>query len=325
MNVKRIITIVYAILLFTLCKAQQEVLYSQYFFNQLAINPAYAGNDDALNLTSLSRKQWFGMEGSPTSFSIFGHTPILNNHSGNNTSGKDKKYSFFSSENNQVGAGIVLFNDHVGVNNTFISNFAYSYKILLGEGQRLSFGLQGGIINFRQAFNKLDNIDPSDPVFQDNISITRFNFGSGVFFETERYYIGLSVPEIIENHLGNKNASSENQLRQYFLTGGYVFYLNLAVKVKPTFLVRYTDGLPPGFDIGANLLYKDKIWAGISYRYQNSINLIGELLVSPKMRIGLAYDYPISKIHLVTHGSAEIMLSYTFIKTKKRIINPRYF
>ncbi len=311
---------------FTLCKAQQEVLYSQYFFSQLAINPAYAGNDDNLNLTGLSKKQWFGIDGSPTTFSLIGHSPLFNKPSTiNNYSGTDGKQGFFSSDNNQVGLGLVIFNDHVGVNNTFISSFAYSYKILLNDEKRLSFGLQASILNFRQSFNKLDNFNALDPVFQDNITVTKFNIGSGIFYETDRYYIGLSVPEIIENNLAPKNASGESQLRQYFLTGGYVFYLNRLFKLKPTLLLRYTEDMPAQFDLNANFLYRDKIWAGISYRYNNSINIIGELLVSQKLRLGLAYDYPLSKIHLVTHGSAEIMVSYTFQKAKHRIINPRYF
>jgi type IX secretion system PorP/SprF family membrane protein len=316
MGIKGFVTIVYGLMLFTFCRAQQEALYSQYYFNQLAINPAYAGNNDALNLTGLSRKQWFGIDGSPTTFTVFGHTPILNNLL---AKVNGEKYG------NQVGVGIVLMNDHIGINNTFISSFAYSYKILLNDERRLSFGLQGSVLNFRQAFNKLDNINTMDPVFQDNISITTFNVGTGVFYESSRYYVGFSVPEIIENRLSPESSSVARQLRQYFLTGGYVFYLNLNFKVKPTFLVRYTEGMPPGFDISANLLYRDKIWAGIAYRYHNSINVTGELLVSPKLRIGLAYDYPVGVIHFVTHGSAEILLSYTFQKNKKLIINPRYF
>jgi type IX secretion system PorP/SprF family membrane protein len=109
------------------------------------------------------------------------------------------------------------------------------------------------------------------------------------------------------------------------LTGGYLFYLNLNIKVKPTVLLRYINGLPPSIDISANVLYRNKIWAGISYRYNNSVNLSGEMLVSPKLRIGVAYDYPISRIHVVTRGSAELMVGYTFQKDIKKVVNPRYF
>jgi type IX secretion system PorP/SprF family membrane protein len=320
MGLRKMYIIILCVLFFTKGRAQQEALYSQYFFNQLAINPAYAGNHDALNITSLSRKQWFGLNGSPTTFSVFGHTPLLTNHAVN----RDAKPRFFS-PNNQIGLGMVLCNAHVGVSNNFLASFAYSYKILLSDEERLSFGLQGSILNFRESYSQLDNINTFDPVFRNNLSVTKFNFGTGVFYETDRYYAGLSVPEIIENHLNPENASGEKQLRQYFITGGYLFYLNLNLKIKPTFLLRYTDGLPPGIDVSANVLYKDKTWIGISYRYNNSVNLTGEFLISPKFRIGLAYDYPISQLHLVTHGSAELMLSYTFLKSTKRILNPRYF
>jgi type IX secretion system PorP/SprF family membrane protein len=323
MSLRCLFMIIFCVLFFSVSRAQQDVLYSQYFFNQLAINPAYAGNDDVLNITGLSRKQWFGLNGSPTTFSVFGHTPLLTNHGVDRTYSDGKRHFF--SPNNQIGLGMVLCSAHVGVSNNFLASFAYSYKILLSDEERLSFGLQGSVFNFHQLYNQLDNINTFDPVFQNNISVTKFNVGAGVFYETARYYAGLSVPEIIENHLNPENASGEKQLRQYFITGGYLFYLNLNIKIKPTFLLRYTDGLPPGFDISANVLYKDKTWIGISYRYNNAVSLIGEFLATSKFRIGLAYDYPISRLHLVTHGSAELMLSYTFQKSTKRIINPRYF
>jgi type IX secretion system PorP/SprF family membrane protein len=322
----RTFIIICGLFFFNVCKAQQEVLYSQYFFSQLAINPAYAGNDDNLNFTGLSKKQWLGIDGSPTTFSFIGHSPLFHKPSTiNNYSGTGIKQGRGFSDNNQVGLGLVLCNDHEGVDNTFISSFAYSYKILFNEVTRLSFGLQASILNFRQSFNQIDNLNTLDPVFQDNVSVTKFNVGSGVFYETVHYYVGLSVPEIIENKLTPKNASGESQLRQYFLTGGYVFYLSRLFKFKPTLLLRYTESMPAQFDLSANFLYRDKIWAGISYRYNNSVNIIGELLISQKLRLGIAYDYPLSKIHLVTNGSAEIMISYTFQKVKHRIINPRYF
>ncbi len=323
MSLRWLLMVIFCVLFFIKVRAQQEALYSQYFFNQLAINPAYAGNNDALDITSLSRKQWFGLNGSPTTFSLFGHTPLLTNRAVERTY-SDGNHHFFS-PNNQIGLGVVLCNAHMGVNNNFLASFSYSYKVLLSDEERLSFGIQGSIFNFRQLYNQLDNINTLDPVFQNNISVTKFNVGTGVFYETDRYYAGLSVPEIIENHLNPENSSGEKQLRQYFITGGYLFYLNLNLKIKPTFLFRYTDGLPPGFDISANVLYKDKTWIGISYSHNNAVSMIGEFFISPKFRIGLAYDYPVSQLHLVTHGSGELMLNYTFLKTSKRIINPRYF
>jgi type IX secretion system PorP/SprF family membrane protein len=325
MKTNRSIVLTCALFLFSVLQAQQDILYTQYVFSQLAVNPAYAGNDDGLGLTALCRKQWFGLQGSPTSYSFLGQALLNNKSSESRTlSGNSDKRRLIPVGNNQVGLGVIFFNDNVGVSNTYITSVAYSYKIQFSPGKRLSLGLQASMLNYYQSFNKLDNPNSNDPVFQDNVQASKFNFGAGLFYESSRYYFGFSVPQVLENKL-NPNSITDKSLRQYFFTGGYVFYLNRFYKFKPTIMARYTEGLPAQFDINANLLYRDKIWLGCSYRYQNSLNMNIELLLSDNLRMGLAYDYPISEINKVAHGSAEIMLNYTFLKSKKRVSNPRYF
>jgi type IX secretion system PorP/SprF family membrane protein len=325
MKQNRYIVLTFALFLFSAIQAQQEVLYTQYVFSQLAVNPAYAGNDDGLSLTALSRKQWLGLQGSPTSYSFLGQTLLNNKKSECRTfSGSSDKRRLMPLRNNQVGLGVIFFNDRVGVSNTYISSFAYSYKIQFSPGKRLSLGLQTSMLNYYQSFDQLDNPNTNDPVFQDNVQETKFNFGAGLFYESNRYYFGFSVPQILKNSL-NPNSKTDKTLRQYFFTGGYVFYLNRFYKFKPTIMARYTEGLPAQFDINANLLYRDKIWVGCSYRYKNSVNMNLELLISDNLRMGLAYDYPISEINKASHGSAELMINYVFQKAKKRVSNPRYF
>ena len=325
MKTNRTILVIGMLFQFAVSQAQQEVLYTQYVFSQLAVNPACAGNDEGLNLTALSRKQWFGLQGSPTSFSFLGQGLVNNKKSECRalSGGSDKK-GLSPIDNKQVGLGLVVFDDQVGVSNTLLTSISYSYKIQFSHGKRLSFGLQGSMLNYSQSFNQLDNPNTSDPVFVDNIHVLRFNAGAGVFYETNHYYLGFSVPQILENSL-NPNSKDDISLRQYFFTGGYVFYLNRFYKFKPTFMARYTNGLPPQFDVNANLLYRDKLWLGFGYRYTNSVNAYLELLISDNFRMGVAYDYPISEINKVSHGSAEIMINYTFLKSKKRVSNPRYF
>lgn len=314
-----------ALFLFSVSKAQQEILYTQYVFSQFALNPAYAGNNDGFSLTALSRKQWFGLQGSPTSFSFLGQLLLDNKKSESRIfSGGSDKRNLVPVNNNQVGLGISIFNDRVGVSNTYIASFAYSYKIQFSPGKRLSLGLQTSILNNSQEFNRLDNPNISDPVFTDNVQTSKFNFGAGIFYESDRYYVGASVPEVLENYL-NPNSKGDKTLRQYFFTGGYVFHLSQFYKFKPTIMVRYTEGIPMQFDINANLLYCDKIWVGCSYRYMNSVNIIFELVFSGKFRMGLSYDYPINEINKIAHQSAEIMISYRIQKSKKRVSSPRYF
>lgn len=325
MNKYKLLITTWGLFIFSLVEAQQETLYTQYVFSQLSVNPAYAGNDDGLNFTALSRKQWFGLEGSPTNFSLIGQASLMNKKSECRlVSDKPNKRGLFPANNKQVGLGFVLFNDRIGVSNTYISSFAYSYKIKFSHGRRLSLGIQGSMLNYSQNLNQLDNPNTNDPVFRDNFQVTKYNVGAGIFYETERYYMGFSVPQILENTL-NPNSKSDKNLRQYFLTGGYVFYISRFYKFKPTIMTRYTEGLPVQFDLNANLLYREKIWLGCSYRYTNSLNLIFELLLTDNFRMGLAYDYPIGEINKVSHASAEIMLSYTFLRPKKRVSNPRYF
>ena len=326
MKVFKYIILTWGLFICSLGIAQQEMLYTQYFFSQLVINPAYAGNDDGLSLTGLSKKQWFGIDGAPTILSFVAHASVLDHNSACRVfEGESGKSSLKPVRNKQVGIGLVVFNDRVGVTNTLISSLSYSYKIKFKPGTKLSFGLQGTVLNFNQSLNKLDNPNVSDPNFQDNVTALRFNAGAGIFFETDRFYIGGSIPEIYENSLDPVNSSNEKQLRQYFFTGGYVFYLNRIFKFKPTFLVRYTEGLPLQVDFNANFLYKDKLWMGASYRYNHSMNFTTELLISGNLRMGLAYDYAIGDIKQATIGSAEIMINYVFRKQDKKIINPRYF
>jgi type IX secretion system PorP/SprF family membrane protein len=322
MNTIKYFVVIWSLFFCLLSHAQQETLYTQYIFSQMTVNPAYAGNDDGLSLTSLSRKQWLGLKGSPTTFSLIGHMPLSDYNTECRVSTKD---GLIPMNYRQAGLGIVVFNDKIGVNNTFLSSFAYSYKIKFSPGTRLSFGLQVSLLNFTQMFNQLDNPNTNDAVFQNNINVTRFNAGTGVFYESDRYYVGFSVPEIIENKLNPQNTSDDTQLRQYFLTGGYVFYLNSLYKFKPTILLRYTEGMPLQFDINAHFLYRDKVWLGCSYRYNSSINVMTELLLTDNFRFGLAYDYLISEINVATQGSVEVMLNYIFQNTKKRVINPRHF
>ncbi len=324
--ITKIITAISVILsVHLVCTAQQDILYSQYIFSQLSVNPAYAGNNINPGITLISRKQWIGLEGSPASISLFADAAILGRDIKERRNFReDKRFSLFSG-NKQLGLGLVLFNDKIGVNNTFQANMAYSYKISFGTYTRLSFGLQMGVLNFNQSLEKLENINANDEVFSENIHVNKFNVGTGILFETQRYFAGFSIPSIIENDLGSTVRNGEYQLRQYFFTAGYLIYLYPLYKLKPTVMVRNTEELPVQFDLNLYLLYNDRIWAGVSYRYKNSVNVSTEILFSQSFSVGLAYDISISEIRKINHGSAEIFLNYVFHNPKKRIVNPRFF
>lgn len=323
---KKYLLIIYIAFSFTFCKAQQEILYTQYIFSQLAVNPAYAGNNSDPSIVALSRKQWIGLEGSPTSVSLFADGSVFgSNLIKERNFREDRRFAMFSG-NKELGVGLILFNDRVGVNSTFLSKMAYSYKINFSSSTRLSFGLQAGILNFKQSFDKLENIEPNDEIFQNKLDVIRFNMGSGVFFETERYFVSFAVPSIFKNDLDNiDDVTNETLLRQYFFSAGYLFYLHPLYKLKPTIMVRKTEELPMQFDLNIHLLYKNRIWTGLSYRYKNSINISSQIMFFQSLSIGLAYDISIGQVRSINQGSAEILINYVFQHAKKRIINPRYF
>jgi type IX secretion system PorP/SprF family membrane protein len=287
--------------------AQQTVMYTQYMFNGLTINPAYAGSDKFLNLTLQGRQQWLGFTGAPTSQMISAHN---------------------LSQNKRAGFGMMIERESMGVNETFNGYLMYAYKINFKKGT-LSVGLQAGISSYKQQLTDLTIPQGvNDPSFANNASYTLPNFGAGVHYSTERFYVGLSVPYLLQNTFDKSNAVlSARQSRNYLLAGGYVFDLSPSLKLKPNFLIKYVNGAPVNIDINANLLIKEVLWIGCSYRMKNSINPIIELVVTPKLRFGFAYDIPIAKMAGVYSGSPEVMINYRFIKKKKvsRIFSPRYF
>jgi type IX secretion system PorP/SprF family membrane protein len=293
-------------LLFEKSFGQQTVMYTQYMFNGLAINPAYAGSDKYLNVTLQARQQWMGFKGSPTSQMFSAHKPL---------------------PNKKMGLGILLERESMGVNETFNAYIMYAYKIRLQKGT-LSMGLQAGVSNYRQQLTDLTVPDGvTDPSFSDNVSYTLPNVGAGVYYSTTRFYAGFSSPFLLQNTFDKSNpVLSAKQSRNYFLSSGYVFDLNSSLKLKPNFLVKFVNGAPVNVDINVNLLIKEVIWVGCSFRANNSVNPLLEILLNQKLRIGFAYDLPVSAMARAYSGSPEVMLNYRFVRNEpSRVISPRYF
>jgi type IX secretion system PorP/SprF family membrane protein len=285
----------FLLLFFNRAIAQQDLSYTQYMFNGLMINPAYAGNHNALSITGMMRKQWVGIEGAPSTFLVSGHMPLLNN---------------------KVGLGVMIFQDRIGVSNKLQASMAYSYKIIKDD-KRLSFGLQAMVLDYSQLYSQLDNLNPQDKNFQQNYQQLFLNAGAGIYYETRRYYVGFSVPQLVRNYYEPGNPSSDRQLRQYLLNAGYTFFLHPLVQFKPAGLLQINEELPSTFGLSANFLYNEKIWLGLSYRYRSSMSVLLGLWVTDKMKLGFSYDYLTSDLQKVAKGSMEIMVNYRFQKTKR--------
>lgn len=315
--------------------AQQEAMFSQYMFNTLAINPAYAGSRDVLSLTTLGRYQWVGVEGAPKTFTFSMDSPI---------------------KNEKMGLGLQVTRDEVGLQKNTGLYLTYSYRIKVGPRSTLSFGVQGGATNVRWALSDAQNLtNPNDYVFlgandQNNILP---NFGGGLYLSNDKGYIGISCPQIMQNAISKFTPSDSTgkstigrTQRHYFAMMGFVIGKG-SFKIKPSTMIRYTQGAPLGFDGNINFWIKDKISFGVSGRisqfqamgqdknslFDAAIGML-ELQLTPQFKVGYAYDFTSNKLNdtektgvsrflgIPTH---EVLLRYEFGFGKNKILTPRYF
>lgn len=275
--------------------SQQDAQYTQYMYNMSVVNPAYTtGNIGFVNMGALHRTQWVGANGAPKSSNIFAHTPI----------------------NENVEVGFSLVNDNIGdvvKQNDLYADFAY--KLNLEENGQLSFGLKAGVTFFDVNFNGfvLESGDVfTDPDFAENINQSFLNFGAGVYYNTENYYIGLSIPAILNaKHLDRNNGKYQGTEQAHtYLTGGYVFELNELFKFKPAFMAKAVKGAPISFDLTANVLFDNKVEFGVGYRLEDAFSGMVNFKATPELRIGYAYDHTISNLGPFSSGSHEMFILY---------------
>lgn len=292
--------------------AQQDAMFSQYMFNGLVLNPAYAGSREVLSATALYRNQWVGIDGSPKTLTFSAHAPV---------------------RNEKIGVGVVFSSDRLGITNTNNVGFNYAYRIKFKNKGTLSLGLQASILQYRADFASIQHsFSPTvfDPSFSQVINKWLPNFGTGIYYYTNKFYLGASVPNIINNKLTGEGTvfqvgDKAQQFRHLFVTTGYVFTLNKSLKLKPSVLMKFVQGSPIEFDFNANLWLFDMFAVGLSYRTGDSVDALFEFQVTPQLGIGYAYDYTITPLGRYTSGSHEIMVRYELGFGKRRIITPRYF
>ena len=299
---------------FAFSYAQQLPQFSQYMFNTISVNPAYAGSRETLSVVGLHRSQWVGLEGGPSTQTLSIHSPM---------------------KNEKVGLGLSIINDQLGYENFVFVYGDFSYTIQTGEDTKLAFGLKAGFTHYNlDTVGFLDDPDVfSDPFFSDISSRWNPNVGVGVFWHTNKWYVGLSAPRILSTdyNLANRVEEVEYVALErvgYYLTGGYVFELSENTKLKPSALAKITNGAPISFDINANLLFFEKLWIGAGYRYNQDTTTLGGLVdfqIDKQLRIGYTYEYFLSDLRPYTSGTHEILLMYELFKPRKRIKSPRYF
>lgn len=292
--------------------AQQSSLYTMTLWNQLIVNPAYAGTRDALSASLVSRHQWVGFDGAPSTQVLSVHTPLPNDN---------------------VGLGLSVINDHIGVTNNTGVFGDFSYKIRVTEKARLSLGLRAGFNIFQADLRSEDAIEINDPAFEKNVeNQLNPNFGLAAYYYSDRGYVGISVPELLQNKFNAGNYNNDSDLdesaRHMYLLAGYVFSLSsdsASLMFKPTTVVRYLQDAPVSFDVTANFLIKQKLWLGAGYRYKDSFSGIISFRFTDHLQAGYSYDFGISDLSSYHNGTHEIMISYDFFKQEIKTMNPRYF
>ncbi|MBK8845173.1 MAG: type IX secretion system membrane protein PorP/SprF [Bacteroidetes bacterium] len=305
---RQLIAIIILVVLFVKVKAQQHPLFSQYIFNGLTINPAYAGSRPYMTLNSITRKQWVGVDRSPFTQSIAWHGPL-----------KDKK----------SGLGFVFNHDRAGIVSQSDVYGSYSYHISLPRG-KFSMGLSGGASFIRSQLSDAVIWDAGDAVYNANsISITLPNFGAGAYYYHEKYYAGLSVPQIISYYNrtkgGDQVAAAHRPTPHYYLHTGMVIEGKNDIDFKPSVLLKYVKAAPVQYDINLNLLFSKILWVGAGYRSGDAITVLLEYQTSRQLRLGYSFDYTLSRLQNTTFGSHEISIGYDFGYDILKIKNPRYF
>lgn len=288
--------------------AQQREIISQYMFNPLLLNPAYAGSKQFSSSTFLFRKQWTGFDGAPTTALASIHGLL---------------------ENKRVGLGAYICNDQTGITNRTDVFGSYAYHLPTNSG-KISFGLEGGFSYFKSNVSELTVWDAQDPVYSQN-SLTSFlpNFGAGVYFYSDVFYAGFSVPQLLSydplRPLSFKFDEAYHAARHYYFSTGYVFESGYDIKIKPSLMFKYIKGAPVQYDINLNVLLSDIFWVGASYRSGDAIVAIAEYQITNQLRIGYSYDLTLSGLKNYNSGSHEIMLGYDFGYSVLKMKSPRYF
>ncbi len=299
-----IITFLFGLILFQEVNAQQDPQYTQYMYNMTVVNPAYAGSKESLSITALYRNQWTGIDDNPVTFTLSAHSPVGEN----------------------VGLGISAVKDELGPVKETNVNADFSYTLRFGNNLNLALGIKAGATFLDVGLVDLDLQDPNDPFFSQNINNTSPNIGAGAFFYSDKFYVGFSVPNILESvHLDENGLKYGSEIQHYFATAGYVFQITDNFKLKPNGMVKtYFDG-PISFDANLNALFYEKFELGVSYRLDDSFSGLVGFQITPSLRIGYAYDSVVSDLKSVGSSSHEIILTWDVFFNKRTLRSPRYF
>ncbi|HLF52673.1 type IX secretion system membrane protein PorP/SprF [Flavobacterium sp.] len=299
--------ILFFVLMFTgiVSYAQQDAQFTQYMYNTININPAYAGSRGALSIFGLHRTQWVGLDGAPVTNAVSVNTPI------NNTN---------------LGLGVSFLNDRIGPTNENTISVDLSYTIKTSETFKLSFGVKGTANLFNLETSKLNPMDQNDPQFQNLNNDFSPNIGAGIYFHSDKSYIGFSVPNFIESKRYDDNdVAIFKEKINYYVIAGHVFDLSENVKFKPALLTKIVEGAPLQVDVSGNFLIHEKFVIGAAYRWSAAISGMVGFQISDGLFVGYGYDFETTELNNYNSGSHEIFLRYELFNNYNKIVSPRFF
>jgi type IX secretion system PorP/SprF family membrane protein len=291
-------------------QAQQEIMISQYMFNSLVLNPAYAGSHPYWSASALVREQWVQMEGRPRTQTFCVDGPVANR---------------------KFGVGLNFSNDMLGIVSQQEIGLNGSAKVQTSRGS-LAAGIRvtGALYSTNTSRNNFDIIDTQDPVYQNNFqNVFIPKVGLGLYYYEKLWFAGISMPTIVTSDkkiLPNQSTQSRFFKTHTYLNAGFVWRPSLVIAVKPSILVKYQQAAPMQVDLNCNVMFFDKFWLGLGYRTGANFVGMAEWNITSQLRVGYAYDYMTNMLNNYTNGSHEIMLGYDFGKdVDLKVRSPRYF
>lgn len=285
--------------------AQQDAQYTQYMYNTISVNPAYAGSRGALSIFALHRTQWVGLDGAPVTNAVSINTPF---------------------NNSKLGLGVSIVNDEIGPSTNNSLSADISYWIPVSQDYKLSFGVKGTVNIFNIDVAKLNPGDQTDPAFQNIDNDFSPNIGAGLYLHSQKAYVGVSIPHFIETNAYNDNdVAVYKEKINYYLIGGYVFDLNSYIQFKPAFISKMTDGAPLQLDVSGNFMFNEKFTVGVAYRWSASLSAMVGFQITDGLYLGYAHDFETTELNNYNSGSHEIFLRYEMFRKNSKMVTPRFF
>ncbi len=290
---KKSVLVFLLIVISLITKAQQHPMYSQYMFNMLNINPAYAGATEVPTVTALYRNQWIDMPGAPQNTSVTFDMPI---------------------ESKKIGVGVQLYDERLGIEKSTGLNLIYAFRIPISKKGTLSLGLQFGVFNYRANYTQVNTFQTNDPSFSQNINGILPAAATGIYYNTDKFYIGFSTPALLKTKVSVDNtalvSSATGTDLHLYLASGYKFIVNEDLIWSPSVLVKAVGGAPIECDFNTTVLLDKILTLGVSYRTGDSWVGMFELQLGKQLRLGYAYDKTITNLATYNRGSHELMLRF---------------